>query len=146
MNHKRVRLRPYVLKKWQYNSWLTHVTLVTGLLCINLTLTFDQVQGLILIFFTRAISLLKLSCLRTFEFHFEHPSVFLFCFWKVYGRAFIIFLHYSGDKTFSVQFIYSEYQRYIGLHRWFHRYTLPSINNYTHTKFDMHFQDSLNLN
>ena len=25
-------------------------------------------------------------------------------------------------------------------------YTLPSINNYTHTKFDIHFQDSLNLN
>ena len=25
-------------------------------------------------------------------------------------------------------------------------YTLPSINNYTHTKFDIHFQNSLNLN
>ena len=25
-------------------------------------------------------------------------------------------------------------------------HTLPSINNYTHTKFDIHFQDSLNLN
>ena len=26
------------------------------------------------------------------------------------------------------------------------KYTLPSKNNYTHTKFDIHFQDSLNLN
>ena len=24
-------------------------------------------------------------------------------------------------------------------------YTLPSKNNYTHTKFDIHFQDALNL-